>query len=57
MTETDFKNIEDIQRILKYIDKGKFDINAWSNTLELNDSLIKLINEHKDYIEHMEQHH
>ena len=57
MTETDFKNIEDIQRILKYIDKGKFDISAWSNTLELNDSLIKLINEHKDYIKHMEQHH
>ena len=57
MTETDFKNIEDIQRILKYIDKGKLDINAWSNTLALNDSLIKLINEHKDYIEHMEQHH
>ena len=57
MIETDFKNIEDIQIILKYIDKSKFDIIAWSNTLELNDSLIKLINEHKDYIKHMEKHH
>ena len=25
MTDNDFKNIEDIQRILKYLDQGKLD--------------------------------
>ena len=31
MTDRDFKNIEDIKRILKYISNGKFDVNSWSN--------------------------
>ena len=31
MNHKDFKNIKYIKRILKYIDKGKFDIKAWSN--------------------------
>jgi len=57
MTDNDFKNIEDIQRILKYLDKGKLDADAWSNALELKESLDKLINEHKEYDEHMKLHH
>ena len=57
MTESDFKNIEDIQRILKYLDKGKLDANAWPNALKLKESLDKLLNEHKEYVEHMKHHH
>ena len=57
MNDNDFKNIEDIQRILKYIDKGKLDLNAWSNALELNKSLTQLLNEHKEYMDHMKHHH
>ena len=57
MTDKDLNNIEEIQRILKYIDNGKLDINAWPNALELNQSLIKLITEHKEYIDHMKHHH
>ena len=43
MTDKDFKNIEDIQRILKYIEKGKLDIESWSNIEELKNSLKLLI--------------
>ena len=57
MTEKDLLNLEQIQRILKYIDKGKLDLDAWSNALELNQSLNKLIDEHKEYVEHMKHHH
>ena len=57
MTDNDFKNIEDIKRILKYLDKGKLDATAWTNTLKLKESLDKLIDEHKEYIEHMKHHH
>ena len=57
MTDNDFKNIEDIQRILKYLNKGKFDPNSWPNALELKESLDKLIDEHKEYDEHMKLHH
>ena len=53
----DFKNIEDIQRILKYIEKGKLDIESWSNIEELKNSLKLLIEEHKDYMDHMKLHH
>ena len=57
MTEKDFKNIEDIQRILKYLDKGKLDLEAWPNALEIKKSLDKLLEEHKDYMDHMQHHH
>ena len=57
MTEKDFKNIEDIQRILKYLVNGKFDPSAWSNAQDLKQSLDKLLNEHKEYMEHMKHHH
>jgi len=57
MTDKDFKNIEDIQRILKYLDKGKLDAEVWPNALELKQSLDKLLNEHKEYMEHMQHHH
>ena len=39
MNDNDFKNIEDIQRILKYIEKGKLDIESWSNIEDLKNSL------------------
>ena len=57
MTDNDFKNIEDIQRILKYLDQGKLDSSAWSNALQLKESLNKLIDEHKEYMDHMKHHH
>ena len=57
MIDKDFKNLEDIQRILKYLDKGKLDASMWSNGLELKESLDKLIEEHKEYMEHMKHHH
>ena len=57
MTDRDFKNIEDIQRILKYIEKGKLDLNSWSNIDELKKSLELLIEEYKDYMNHMKLHH
>ena len=57
MTDNDYKNIEDIQRILKYLYKGKLDTEAWSNALKLKDSLDKLINEHKEFADHMKSHH
>ena len=57
MTDKDFKNMEDIQRILKYLDKGKLDVTAWPNALELKVSLDRLLDEHKEYMAHMEHHH
>ncbi len=57
MTDKDFKNIDDIQRILKYIEKGKLDIESWANIEELKKSLKLLIEEHKDYMNHMKLHH
>ena len=57
MTEKDFKNIEDIQRILKYLYKGKLDSQAWPNALDIKKSLDKLLEEHKDYMDHMQHHH
>ena len=57
MTDNDFKNIEDIQRILNYLERGKLDSNNWPNALELKESLDKLIDEHKEYDEHMKLHH
>ena len=57
MNDEDFKNIEDIKRILKYLDNGKLDIEAWPNALELKISLDKMIREHNEYMEHMKHHH
>jgi len=57
MTNSDFKNLEDIQRILKYLDQGKLDASAWPNALQLKESLNKLIDEHKEYMDHMKYHH
>ena len=57
MTDKDFKNIDDIQRILKYIEKGRLDTESWSNIDELKNSLNLLIEEHKDYMDHMKLHH
>ena len=57
MNDKDFENINDIKRILKYIDKGKFDIKAWSSALELLESLNLLTSEHKEYMDHMKYHH
>ena len=57
MTDKDYKNLEDIQRILKYLDKGKLDATMWSNALELKESLDILLDEHKEYVKHMKHHH
>ena len=57
MTDKDFKNLEDIQRILKYLDKGKLDATALPNALDLKESLDRLLDEHKEYMEHMKHHH
>ena len=57
MTDRDLKNIEDIKRILKYIANGKLDVNSWSNIDKLKNSLELLIEEHKDYMDHMKLHH
>ena len=57
MTDKDFKNIEDIKRILKYIKNGKLDVKSWDNIDELKNSLKLLIEEHKDYMDHMKLHH
>ena len=57
MTDKDFKNLEDIKRLLKYLDKGKLDANSWPNALELKESLDRLLDEHNEYIEHMKRHH
>ena len=57
MTDKDFKNIDEIIRMLKYMDKGKFDTNAWPNALEIKQSLDKLLDEHKEFMEHMKHHH
>ncbi len=57
MNDNDFNNLEQIKRILKYLDKGKLDKDAWPNALELIESLDKLIYEHKEHVEHMKQHH
>ena len=57
MTDKDFKNIDDIKRILKYIEKGKLEVESWSNINELKYSLELLIEEHKDYMNHMKLHH
>ena len=57
MTDKDFKNIDDIQRILKYIEKGKLNTESWSNIDELKNSLNLLIEEYKDYMDHMKLHH
>ena len=57
MTDKDFENIKQIQQILKYLNKGKLDVTAWSNSLELNESLSKLLSEHKELMDHMKHHH
>ena len=57
MTEKDFKNLDDIKRILKYLDNGKLDVSIWSNALDLKKSLDKLLDQHNEYISHMKQHH
>ena len=57
MTDKDFKNIEDIKRILKYIKNGKLDVKSWDNIDELKNSFKLLIEEHKDYMDHMKLHH
>ena len=57
MTEKDIKNLEDIKRILKYLGKGKLETTLWPNALELKESLDKLLEEHKEYMAHMEHHH
>ena len=57
MTDKDFKNINEIIRMLKYLDKGKFDAKAWPNVLEIKKSLDKLLDEHKEFMEHMKHHH
>ena len=57
MTDKDFKNIDDIKRILKYIEKGKLDVESWSNIDELKHSLELIIEEHKYYMNHMKLHH
>ena len=46
-----------MKEILKYIDKGKLDLDVWSNALELNKSLTQLLNEHKEFMDHMKHHH
>ena len=57
MNDKDYKNIEDIKRILKYLDKGKLDIESWSNALDLKKSLDLLLEEHKELADHMKHHH
>ena len=57
MNDNDYKNIEDIKRILKYLSNGKLDVQAWPNVLKSKESLDKLLLEHKEYIEHMKKHH
>lgn len=57
MIEKDFNNIDQIQKILKFIDNKKFDLDAWSNALELKQSLSQLLSEHKEFMEHMKNHH
>lgn len=57
MTDKDFKNIDEIIRMLKYLDKGKLDVNAWPNALEIKQSLDNLLDEHKEFMEHMKHHH
>ena len=57
MNDKDFKNIEDIKRILKYLDKGKLDIESWPNALDLIKSLDFLLEEHKELVDHMKHHH
>ena len=57
MNNKDFENLEQIKRILKYLDKGKLDTAAWPNTLDLIESLNKLLIEHEDFMEHMKKHH
>ena len=57
MTDKDYKNLEDIQRILKYLVKGKLDSTLWPNALELKESLDKLLDEHSEYVDHMKNHH
>tara|TARA_B100000579_G_C22078458_1_gene509066 strand:+ start:154 stop:333 length:180 start_codon:yes stop_codon:yes gene_type:complete len=57
MTDKDFNNLEDIKRLLKYLDKGKLDANSWPNALELKESLDRLLDEHNEYMEHMKRHH
>ena len=56
MTDKDFKNIDEIIRMLKYLDKGKLDAKAWPNALEIKQSLDNLLDEHKEFMEHMKQH-
>ena len=43
MTDNDFKNIEDIKRILKYLDKRKLDVDAWPNALKLKSEIDREI--------------
>jgi hypothetical protein len=57
MTEKDFNNIEQIQQILKFIDKKKLNMEAWTNALELKKSLTELLSEHKEFMDHMKHHH
>ena len=57
MTDKDFKNLEDIKRLLKYLDKGKLDTTSWPNAIELMESLDRLLDEHNEYMEHMKHHH
>ena len=57
MTDKDFKNVDDIKRILKYIEKGKLDVESWSNIDELKHSLELLIEEYKEYMNHMKLNH
>ncbi len=57
MTDQDYNNIEDIKRILKYIEKDKFDIDSWKNISELIKSFNNLLLEHKDLTDHMKHHH
>ena len=57
MNEKDIKNLEDIKRILKYLDKGKLDATMWPNALEMKESLDRLLHEHSEYLDHMKNHH
>ena len=57
MTEKDFNKIEQIQQILKFIDKKKLDLTAWLNTIDLKKNLIQLLSEHNELTEHMKHHH
>ncbi len=57
MTDKDFKNIEDIKRIWKYMEKNKMYIKSWPNTAKMRNSLELLIEENKDYVNHIQLHH